>query len=243
VKFRRCVNAVVMLGGMVLFSQACTVAPILPDKTILADLDEKSITTVEQARDAQRRIIDLKSELAFQERNEEIACYRRFFVNACLGAVDMARKSRAAQLRLIDGIAQNVIRQDRATNKNDALALSVEERQDRAQKEAVDRQEALAKTQTKTETQAQKLDQAAVRSTQDIQNAASSEASRLAKIAELEKKNAQARVAKSRETFNRQRFAAKRAAQVERIAKAADKQKNAKTRLPIEPRLPRPKKQ
>jgi colicin import membrane protein len=225
---------------IILIGQACTVAPILPDQSVLPDLNEKSIANVEQAREAQRRILDLKADLAFQDRNDEIACYERFFVNACLGAIDMRRKAKQAQLRVIDGIAQTVIRLDRATEKNDALASNTEDRQTRAPQEAIDRQDALEKTQTKTETQDRKLAEAVERSKQDNKLAAETEAARLAKISEIEKKNLQARNAKLQEPVNRARYEAKRVAQAARLAKAAEKQKNAKTRAPILPREPRP---
>lgn len=229
-----------VLSMVMLIGQACTVAPILPDRSVLADLNEKSITNVEQARQAQLRILDLKADLAFQDRNDEIACYERFFVNACLGAIDMRRKAKQAQLRVIDGIAQTVIRLDRATEKNDALASSTQAQQARSPQEAIDRQDALEKTQSKTETQDKKLAQAAERSKQDDRLAAETEAARLAKISEVEKKNLQARNAKIQEPANRARYQAKKVAQAARIAKAAEKQKNAKTRAPIEPRVPRP---
>jgi colicin import membrane protein len=225
---------------LIFIGQACTVAPILPDQSVLPDLNEKSIANVEQAREAQRRILDLRADQAFQDRNDEIACYERFFVNACLGAIDMRRKAKQAQLRVIDGIAQTVIRLDRATEKNDALASSTEDRQTRAPQEAIDRQDALEKTQTKIETQDRKQAEAVERSKQDRKIAAETESARLAKISEVEKKNLQARNAKLQEPVNRARYQAKKVAQAARIAKAAEKQKNAKTRTPIEPRAPRP---
>jgi colicin import membrane protein len=229
-----------VLSILILIGPACTVAPILPDRSVLADLNEQSITNVEQAREAQRRISDFKVELAFQDRNDEIACYGRFFVNACLGAIDVRRKSKEAQLRVINVTAQTVIRLDRATEKSDGLASSAEERQARAPQEAIDRQDALDKTQSKTEAQDKKLAEAAERSKQDNKLAAETEAARLAKISEVEKKNLQARNAKLQEPVNRARYQAKKIAQAARIAKAAEKQKNAKTRVPIEPRAPRP---
>jgi colicin import membrane protein len=228
-----------IVSTVILMGQACTVAPILPDQSVLPDLNEKSITNVELARDAQRRISDLKLELAFQDRNDEIACYERFFVNACLGAIDMRRKAKEAQLRVIDVTAQTVIRLDRATQKSDALALNTDDRQARSPQEAIDRQDALEKTQSKTETQDKKLAEAAERSKQDSKLAAETEAARLAKISAAEKKNLQARDAKRQEPLNRARYEAKKDAQVARIAKAAEKQKNAKTRPPVEPRVPR----
>jgi hypothetical protein len=217
----------------------CTVAPLLPDTTILPNLNAQTMTNTETAREVLSTVAATRADIAFETRQSEIACYKVFYVNACLSNVDVLRKRKEARLREIDLIAQQVIRNERTLEKNESIAKSQAERQANAPADALRREQSVEKVQEKEDSQAQKAAQLRDKQVQDLQNQPQLDASQQARIVSLSERNAKAKRLQTVEAQKQAKYLSKVKATKERQAKALEKQRLNAAKPPAPPRMPK----
>ncbi len=203
----------------------CTVAPILPDVTLLPQLNTQTISNTEKAREALTTVAATRADFAYESRQAEIACYKVFYVNACLSKIDMMRKRKEARLREIDLVAQQVIRSERSLEKNESIAKAQAERDLQATADALKREQSLEKAQDRLEGQEQKNAQAQQIQADELKKQTEVEASRKAKQAEVYGRNAKAKLAEVAQAKNRAKYQGKVNATRAKQAKALEKQR------------------
>jgi hypothetical protein len=231
--------ALIALTGFLSLS-GCTVPPLLPDTTLLPNLNEQSISSADKARDALTTLAATRADIAYETRQAEIACYKVFYVNACLSNVDVLRKRKEARLREIDLISQQVIRNERTLEKNQSIAKSQDERESKAPADAMRREQSVEKSQDRLDSQAQKAADANAKQIEDLKKQPELEASRKAKLAELDARSAKAKSAQEGEGKNRAKYQGKVAATNAKQAKALEKQKMIAAKPAPAPRLAKP---
>jgi hypothetical protein len=217
----------------------CTVAPILPDATLLPNLNAQTISSTEKARDAMTTVAATRADIAYESRLAEIECYKIFYVNACLSNIDVIRKRKEARLREIDLVAQQVIRNQRTLEKNEAIAKASDERDSKAPEDALRREQSVEKAQDRLDSQTQKNSQAQEVQAEELRNSAGIEASRKARLAEIDQRNAKAKVAQIAEGKNRAKYQGKVSATKAKQAKAQEKQKLIASKPAAAPRIPK----
>jgi hypothetical protein len=79
------------LSVIVASAMGCTVAPILPDVTLLPTLNSQTITSADKARDALSVVGAARADIAYETRQAEIACYKIFYVNSCLSSISVKK--------------------------------------------------------------------------------------------------------------------------------------------------------
>jgi hypothetical protein len=223
--------ALIALTGFLSLS-GCTVPPLLPDTTLLPNLNEQSISSTDKARDALTTLAATRADIAYETRQAEIACYKVFYVNAC--------KRKEARLREIDLISQQVIRNERTLEKNQSIAKSQDERESKAPADAMRREQSVEKSQDRLDSQAQKAADANAKQIEDLKKQPELEASRKAKLAELDARSAKAKSAQEGEGKNRAKYQGKVAATNAKQAKALEKQKMIAAKPAPAPRLAKP---
>jgi hypothetical protein len=223
----------------VLVSMGCSVAPILPDVTVLPNLNAQTISSTEKAREALTMVTAIRADIAYESRQAEISCYKVFYVNACLSKIEITRKRKEARLREIDLIAQQVIRNERALEKNEAIAKTQDEREAKAPSDALRREQSLEKAQDRLDGQAQKIAQTQQTQADELKKQAEIEASKKAKLAELNDRNAKAKLAGMAESKNRAKYQRKVNAASAKKANALEKQKLIAAKPIPAPRLPK----
>jgi colicin import membrane protein len=228
--------SVVCVVGLML---GCTVPPLLPDTTILPNLNATTITSADKAKDAMSMVAVVRADIAYEARQTEISCYRVFYVNSCLSNVDVLRKRKEARLREIDLIAQQVIRNERTLEKNESIAKSQAERESNAPADALRREQAVEKMQDKEDSQTQKAAQLKERQAEDLKNQGQVEASRQARVASLSDKSKKAQTLQAAESEKRAKYFGKLKATKARQAKALEKQKVSAAKPPAPPRIPK----
>ena len=226
---------------------ACTSLTTVDTARILPLYDPPRISDAIVAQEALAASAAEKALQAYQIREQEIACYKRFFLNACLADVVSQRRQIDARLRSIDLAAQATIRQERATIKNEQLANSEAESISKTQEKEVVREESLQKAQDKAKDATLKQEKADDKAEKNIALGLAEKASRELKQQSLVQRTAKALASKSREAANIQAQANKVAQRNARIAKAAqtaaEKAKNGKVRVPPAIRQPKPLRQ
>jgi colicin import membrane protein len=180
--------------------------------------DPATILEREAAEKALEQIGLVKPKVMRQLLIEERACYNRFFVNTCLAEVETRRKDYERRYGAIEVRARQVIRDDEAVRKSEALASDIAQReaeadlraseQKAAQLRAAQRQTQLEEKQTDRQTQLQSLQA----------EQAQRESKRAGMQADLEERQAQARQRESAASANAQ-------ARLEREAEHANRLK------------------
>jgi colicin import membrane protein len=215
---------VAALAALLLLS-GCTVPPLLPDDTLLPNLNLQTITTTENAREAMATVATVRANLAFDTRQAEITCYKKFYVNACLSDVDVLRKRKESRLREIDLVAQQVVRNERTLEKNESIAKSEADRDKNAPAQAQRREESLEKALEKQESVALKAEQLKEKQAADSQRAVEIENARKAKEIALKERDAKVKAAQSSEASNKAKYqnkvATTKAKQAKALAKSA----------------------
>jgi colicin import membrane protein len=227
------------LSVIVASAMGCTVAPILPDVTLLPTLNSQTITSADKARDALSVVGAARADIAYETRQAEIACYKIFYVNSCLSSIDIERKRKEARLREVDLVAQQVIRNERTLEKNQAIAKTQDERDSKAPMEALRREQSLEKAQDRLDTQSQKNAKALEAQAEEQKKIADGEASRKARLKGLDERNAKAKSARIEESKNREKYQRKLEATKAKQAKAKEKQKLIDAKPTPAPRLPK----
>jgi colicin import membrane protein len=203
----------------------CAVPLLLPDETLLPNLNSKTITSTESARDAMATVATVRANLAFDTRQAEIACYKKFYVNACLSNVDVLRKRKEARLREVDLVAQQVVRNERTLEKNESIAKSEADRDKNAPAKEQRREELLEKALEKQESVALKAEQLKEKQVLDSQKAVEIENARKAKEIALNERNAKVKAAQNSEASNKAKYQNKvvstKAKQAKALAKSA----------------------
>jgi hypothetical protein len=230
---------VVALGSL-LVASGCSVAPLVADETVLAGWNASSITDTNQARQALAATASERANIAYDTRQAEIACYKVFYVNACLSSTDIRRKRKEARLREIDAVADQVIRAERALAKNESLAKTLDERESKAPSDALKREQSVDKSQDKLESQAEKLSDVQAKQASDLARAPEIEASRKARAAALQQRSAKAASAASSEPAKRAKYQGKVDTTKKKQAKAVLKQKELALKPKPAPRVPKP---
>jgi hypothetical protein len=226
-----CITVLVLMG--------CSVAPILPDLTVLPNLNAQTISSTEKARAALTTVADTRADIAYESRQAEIACYKVFYVNACLSKIDIMRKRKEARLREIDLVAQQVIRNERTLEKNEAIAKAQDEREAKAPSDALRREQSIEKAQDRLDGQAQKNSQAQQIQANELKKQADIEASKKARLAEVNERTSKAKLAEMAESKNRAKYQRKVNATSAKKAKALEKQKLIAAKPTPAPRLPK----
>jgi hypothetical protein len=222
-----------------LFLIGCSVAPVLPDATLLPNLNAQTISSTTSARNALSMVAATRADIAYESRQAEIACYKIFYVNACLSKIDTTRKRKEARLREIDLVAEQVIRNERTLEKNEAIAKAQNERDAKEPADALKREQSVEKAQDRLDGQAQKNAQAQQIQADDLKKQADIEASRKAKLAEFGERTAKVKRAEIAEPKNRAKYQSKLDAINAKKAKALAKQKLIAAKPSPAPRLPK----
>jgi hypothetical protein len=225
--------------AFVIVSTGCSVAPILPDVTLLPSLNVQTISSSERAREALTIVAATRADIAYESRQAEIACYKVFYVNACLSNIDIVRKRKEARLREIDLVAQQIIRNERTLEKNDAIAKTQDERDSKAPADALKREQSLEKAQDRLDGQAQKQAQSQQIQADELKKQAEIAAAQKAKLDGLDERNAKAKLAEIAEVANRAKYQRKVNATKLKQAKAIEKQKLIAAKPTPAPRLPK----
>jgi hypothetical protein len=221
---KRSYSAGLVCTGVYLL-MGCTVAPILPDATLLPQLNTQTISSTEKARDALTIVAATRADFAYESRQAEIACYKVFYVNACLSNIDIMRKRKEARLREIDLVAQQVIRNQRTLEKNESIAKAQADRDSLAPSDALRREQSSEKAQDRLDGQAQKNAQAQQIEADGLRKQAELEASRKAKQAELDDRTAKTKLSEAAEAKNRAKYQGKVNATRAKQSKAFKKQR------------------
>jgi hypothetical protein len=229
-----CTGALVLIG--------CTVAPILPDTTLLPNLNAQTISSAEKARNALTLVAATRADIAYESRQAEIACYKVFYVNACLSNIDIMRKRKEARLREIDLVAQQVIRNERTLEKNEAIAKTQNERDSTAPLDALRREQSVEKAQDRLDAQVQKNSQAQEIQAEELKKKADTDASLKARLAQRDQRNGKDKLSKIAEGKNRAKYQGKLNATKAKQAKALEKQKLIAAKPTPAARVPKPPK-
>jgi hypothetical protein len=220
----------------------CSVTPLQPDATLLPTLNIQTISSTDKARDALATVAATRADIAYETRQAEIACYKVFYVNACRSNVDILRKRKEARLREIDLIAQQVIRNERAFEKNESTVKAALERELKAPVEALRRDQSVEKSQEKHATQAEKTSQLLARQTEDSKKEEESLAARKARQDDVNERSAKAKRSQRLESNNRAKYLRKLNAINMKKAKALEKQKLIDAKPVPAPRVAKPPK-
>jgi colicin import membrane protein len=229
-----------LFGALLLIAMlqsACTVAPLLPDDTLLPKLNSQTITTTESAREAMATVATVRANLAFETRQAEIACYKKFYVNACLSDVDVLRKRKESRLREVDLVAQQVVRNERTLEKNESIAKSEADRDKNAPAKAQRQEELLEKALEKQESVALKAEQLKEKQAADSQRAVEIENARKAKVVALKERDAKVKAAQNSEASNKAKYQNKVVATKAKQAKASAKSASIASKPKPAPRL------
>lgn len=93
-----------------------------PDEVLAGEFPPQSITTVERANAALKRVPAVRAEIAKRTQNDRTDCYQRFFTTACLNtAQDRERKSYKA-VRRVEVEANALLRKEKAAERDRAVA-------------------------------------------------------------------------------------------------------------------------
>jgi colicin import membrane protein len=216
---------VVCAAGFFTTLVSCSVAPLIPDETLMPQLNAKTIQSEPQAERALEATANYRQNLAYLVRQDEIACYAKFFVNSCLADVDWSRRQKEARLRNIDVLAQSVIRGQRAIEKSRELANAEIERQNAAAEQASGRAEGVIAAQERLTALAARLQAATAANDGAAARAEQAQADTTARLAEVATKRAKAALAATQEDDNRALFMQKAKARDEKLKQAAEKDK------------------
>lgn len=231
---------VAALGSLlVLFLSGCAGVKVLDVSAILPLYDPPRIQDSFVAEQALIASAAEKELQAYQIREQEIACYRKFFVNSCLADVTAQRRQIEARIRAVDLAARSTIRQEQAIAKNESLASSEAQALDKADDKAASRELNVQKSQEKSDDTALKQEKAQDKALQNEVAGAAERASREAKQEQIAQKQSKALAAKAQEAKNAAQTANKINKSKARIAAAIEKSKNAKTRIAPAIRLPK----
>jgi hypothetical protein len=158
--------------GCSIFEPQPSVPRVLPAQVLQA-YDLQREMPVEEARQAQRDVRRVRTEVGDGLLREQIACYRRFLVNRCLREVAERQRIVEARVDAVEVMANRSVRQqaaletserlaqDEARRAQDAQQLDVREQTNRSEFEA--RQQAAAKAQAQREADAPELERRAAR--------------------------------------------------------------------------------
>jgi colicin import membrane protein len=224
-RFLRLPLSVVFVSSLYTMLISCSVAPLIPDESLLPQLNAATIRSELQAERALEVTANYRQNLAYVVRQDEIACYAKFFVNSCLAEVEWLRRQKEARLRNIDVLAQSVIRGQRAIEKNRELADAEIERQNAAADQASGRAEAVLAAQERQTALAARLQAATAANDGAAARADQAQADTTARLAEVALKRARAALAATQESDNRTLFQQKAKVKEEKLRQAAEKDK------------------
>ena len=92
------------------------------DEVLAEEFPPQSITTVERANAALRRVAVVRTEIGERTQREKTDCYQRFFATACLNtAADHERKSKKS-VRRVEVEANALLRKEKAAERDRAVA-------------------------------------------------------------------------------------------------------------------------
>lgn len=92
------------------------------DEVLADEFPPQSITTVERANAALKRVPGVRAAIAKRTQSEKTDCYQRFFTTACLNtAQDRERKSNKV-VRRVEVEANALLRKEKAAERDRAVA-------------------------------------------------------------------------------------------------------------------------